>query len=123
MSEPTFNIGDKVIVVNEKSTYNTYENGDIGVVSGYDDCPTIAGYVTRTDGLEMNVYWGEVEHYDKFISYHQEKNKYSTVEATAWKFGDVEFIREGYNVNIFGAGEIQIPISTLKTILETLETN
>lgn len=45
------------------------------------------------------------------------------VQATAWKIGDVEFIREGQNVNIFGMGEISLPISTLKTILETLEAN
>lgn len=45
------------------------------------------------------------------------------VIPTAWKLGDVEFIRDGQNVNIFGMGEIHISISTLKTILETLEAN
>lgn len=44
-------------------------------------------------------------------------------KPTAWKLGDVEFIRDGQNVNIFGMGEISLPISTLKTILETLEAN
>lgn len=47
----------------------------------------------------------------------------SKPKPTAWKLDDVEFIREGQNVNIFGMGELHIPITTLKTILETLETN
>lgn len=56
-----FEIGDKVVVVDAKPVYDTYKNGDTGVVVAYDECSAMAGYVRREDGVLMNVYWHEVE--------------------------------------------------------------
>ena len=56
-----FEIGDKVVVVDAHSVYDTYKNGDTGVVVAYDECQDLAGYVRREDGVIMNVYWYEVE--------------------------------------------------------------
>lgn len=55
-----FKVGDKVVVVNEASVYGNYDNGDEGIV---EEVTTPAwGYVRRTDGLLMNVYWTEIKH-------------------------------------------------------------
>ena len=59
--ENKFKVGDKVVVVDAKSVYDTYKNGDTGVVVAYDSWSASAGYVRREDGELMNVYWSEVE--------------------------------------------------------------
>lgn len=59
--ENKFKVGDKVVVVDAKSIYDTYKNGDTGVVVAYDSWSASAGYVRREDGELMNVYWSEVE--------------------------------------------------------------
>lgn len=56
-----FKIGDKVVVVDAQSVGDYYKNGDIGVVSEING--KLHGYVTREDGVRMNVYWDEVKLY------------------------------------------------------------
>ena len=116
MSEPKFNIGDKVVVVDEQSTYGDYKNGDVGFVYGFDS--ELHGYVRRTDGLLMNVYWKEIKLFEESSIQPLEE----VVKPTAWKIGDVEFILEPNNkVYIIGNGEINIDVDILKKILTTLD--
>ena len=54
-----FKVGDKVVVVDSQSVGNYYKNGDKGIVSSVEH--KLHGYVTRDDGVEMNVYWTEID--------------------------------------------------------------
>ncbi len=57
-----FKIGDKVVVVDARPSKlkgDYYRNGDKGIVSSIEH--ERYGHVTRDDGVEMNVYWDEVD--------------------------------------------------------------
>ena len=57
-----FKVGDKVVVVDARPSGlkgDYYRNGDKGIVSSIEH--ERHGYVTRDDGVEMNVYWDEVD--------------------------------------------------------------
>lgn len=57
-----FKIGDKVVVVDARPSGlkgDYYRNGDKGIVSSIEH--ERHGHVTRDDGVEMNVYWDEVD--------------------------------------------------------------
>lgn len=58
-----FKIGDKVVVIDERSTNMDYYNGDVGIITKFDTPASKACFVEReADGLSMNVYFSEIEH-------------------------------------------------------------